>query len=88
MRPTGKELIKQVEELSSPDQKIEYVLHKDYGGDTAVIQLNPKFGEKKQKKYLLGWKRPGADNSKLTHLMASDKAKDVANWVSDRLGLE
>jgi hypothetical protein len=85
MRPTMKELVAQVEQLSSNDQKIEYKLHADYGSDIAIIQLNPKFGEHKQKKYLLGW-RKDVDGSRLTPLLSSDKAKDVAGWVSDRLG--
>ena len=75
-----------MEKISNTDQTIEYQLHKDFGGDIAVIQLNPKFGEKKQKKYLLGWKkRPDAT---LSHIFSSDKAKDVANWVHERLGYD
>ena len=86
VKPTKKHLIEQVEKLSSIDQMIEYQLHKDFSGAITVIQLNPLFGEKKQKKYLLGWKkRPDAT---LSHIFSSDKAKDVANWVHERLGYD
>ncbi|MGQ9654796.1 MAG: hypothetical protein ACUVXD_12085, partial [Thermodesulfobacteriota bacterium] len=53
-----------------------------FGGGFAVIQLNTGDG----KRYILRLSREGEPPESAVEYWASDKAKDVAKWVADRLG--
>lgn len=80
-----KEIIQKVEQFNKGDQ-LKFKLHETFGGGFAIIEVNPKFPDKGEKKYLLRWD----DNLVMTGSpklsFTSDKGKAVAAWVTDRLG--
>jgi hypothetical protein len=80
---TKNDLIQMMGQLTG-EQKFVFKLHETFGGGAAVLELNSLYPQKKQKKFLLrtGKNVELAKNAK--PLWASDKAKDLAGWVSDR----
>ena len=80
---TKNDLIRMMGQLTG-EQKLVFKLQETFGGGAAVLELNSLYPQKKQKKFLLrtGKNVESAKNAK--PLWASDKAKDLAGWVSDR----
>jgi len=77
----------QVEQLG-PGQSLSYRLPKSFGGELAVIELNPRYPEGKQKKYIL-WEQQiedGKPAGKRRHFLDFDKPKELAGWVIDKGG--
>ena len=81
-----KDISIRIEQLNNA-QSLRFRLHETFGGGVAVIELNSKYPAKKEKKYWLKWGKSeesarGATNPH----WATDKSKDLAKWVADRLG--
>lgn len=83
--PSKKEIIQKIEQMSDGAQLI-FTLNETFGGGVAIIELNPSYPEKGQKKYLLRWGKSIEDTKAQAPLINSDKAKNVAGWVADRFG--
>ena len=80
---TKNDIIQMMEQLTG-EQKLGFKLHESFGGGAAVLELNPLYPQKKQKKFIL---RTGKDvevAKKAKPFWSSDKAKDLAAWVADR----
>jgi hypothetical protein len=89
---TKEEIQKKVEALSEPGETVFFYLGASpaKGGPldrgAAVVELNPKYQEKRQKRYILyiadveGTQPVGKGNK----LFDTDKAKEVAGWIKDR----
>jgi len=77
----------EIERLSA-GQSLRYKMPVVYGDDLTVIQANPDYPQKAKKKYLLGSERviDGKASGKISYIWDSDKAKDLAKWVTERLG--
>jgi len=73
-----KEIIERMEQLKG-EETLKFIIPEIFGGGVAIIGLNPN---KKGKKYLL---RLGNEGNE-TPYWETDKAKDLAKWVADRLG--
>ncbi len=78
-----KEIIQKMEEIKG-GQTLGFRLSPTFGSGVALIELNPQYPEKGQKKYRLRWGKDERDARAKEPLMSSDKAKNLAGWVSDR----
>jgi hypothetical protein len=75
------EIIKKMEEFKD-GETLKFNIPATFGGGIAIIGLNPKGSEKGGKKYLL---QTGKDDNAKPY-WDTDKAKDLAKWVADRMG--
>ncbi|MGQ9645449.1 MAG: hypothetical protein ACUVWO_02795 [Thermodesulfobacteriota bacterium] len=78
MKLSRDEIIKRMEQLKE-GETLKFTIPEIFGGGTAIIGLNP---QKAGKKYLLELGNEGKTNP----YWDTDKAKDLAKWVADRLG--
>ena len=89
---TKEEIQQKVEALKEPGETIFFYLSASpaHGGPldkgAAVVELNPHYPEKKQKKYILY--TANVDDTqpvgKGMKLFDSDKPKEIANWIKER----
>jgi hypothetical protein len=77
MKMDWKEIMEQMEQLNE-GQALKFRIPQTFGGGIAVIELN----QNKGKKYLL---KLGKDEN-VSPYSESDKSKDLAKWVADRMG--
>jgi len=77
MRMDWKEIMQKMEQLTE-EQALKFRIPQTFGGGIAVIELN----QNKGKKYLL---KLGKDEN-VSPYSDSDKPKDLAKWVADRMG--
>lgn len=77
----------QIEQLG-PGQSLSYKLPETWGGDLAVIELNPRYPEKRQKKYILSTDQivKGEAAGKKSLLFSLDNPRFIARWVVERQG--
>jgi len=78
-----KDIIQMMEQLTG-EQKLVFKLPDTYGGGAAVLELNPLYPQKKQKKFILRTGRDADVAKTAKPFWSSDKAKDLAGWVADR----
>jgi len=89
---TEKEIMQQIEAMTEPGSKIRVYLCASpaSGGPlergAAVVELNPKYPEKGQKKYALSCvSMEGMElTSKGFRMFDSDQAKPIARWIKER----
>jgi len=89
---TKEEILQKVEALKEPGETVFFYLGASpakggpLGQGAAVVELNPNYPGKKQKKYILytanvdGMQPVGKGN----RLFDSNKSKDIANWIKER----
>ena len=77
MKMDWKEIMQKMEQLTE-EQALKFRIPQTFGGGIAVIELN----QNKGKKYLL---KLGKDEN-VSPYSDSDKPKDLAKWVADRMG--
>lgn len=75
------EIIKKMEEFKD-GETLKFTIPATFGGGIAIIGLNPKRSEKGGKKYLL----EVGNEAKTNPYWDTDKPKDLAKWVTDRMG--
>jgi len=75
------EIIKKMEEFKD-GESLRFTIPATFGGGIAIIGLNPNRSEKGAKKYLLETGKEG----KTSPYWDTDKAKDLAKLVTDRMG--
>ena len=78
MKLTREEIIERMGKLKD-GETLRFTIPEIFGGGIAIIGLNPQKGGKK---YLL----EVGDEDKTSPYWDTDKAKDLAKWVADRLG--
>ncbi|NWF92460.1 MAG: hypothetical protein HXY46_06055 [Syntrophaceae bacterium] len=78
MKLSREEIISRMEKLKD-GESLKFNIPEIFGGGVAIIGLNP---EKGGKKYLLQLGNEGDQKP----YWDTDKAKDLAKWVADRLG--
>ena len=89
---TKEEIQQKIEGLSEPGISIFFYLAGSpatggpLGRGAAVVELNPNYPGKKQKKYILSTVNvEGMElEGKGQKFLESDKAKDIARWISER----
>jgi len=77
MKLSRDEIVKRMEQLKE-GEAMKFKIPVTFGGGIAVIELN----QNKGKKYLL---KLGKDEN-VSPYSDSDKPKDLAKWVADRMG--
>lgn len=77
MKMDWKEIVQKMEQLNE-GQALKFRIPQTFGGGIAVIELN----QNKGKKYLL---KLGKDEN-VSSYFDSDKPKDLAQWVAERMG--
>jgi len=75
------EIIKKMEEFKD-GETLKFNIPATFGGGIAVIELNPNYPKNGGKKYML---KLGKDEN-VSPYFDSDKAKDLAKWVTERMG--
>jgi len=80
-------IMNQIEQLS-PGESLTYRLAETYGGDLAIVVLNPQYPDK-GKKYSMYIEDlvDGKPCGKRTRIWDADKPKGIANWISERHGV-
>lgn len=75
-------------ERLTPGQSLQYKLPPLYGNDLVVIRMNPDFS-KKGKKYRVDSESlvDGKSSGKIHFVWDTDKPRDIASWVLERLGV-
>jgi hypothetical protein len=80
---TKKEIIEKMEAMGN-GASLAFRLGTVFGAGLALVELNPAYPQKGQKKYLMRWGKEVEDTRKQASLLSSDKAKVIAGWISDR----
>ena len=80
---TKKELIQKMEKMTN-GLKLVLKLGETFGAGTVIIELNPTYPQKGQKKYLMRWAKTETEARSADPLLTSDKAKSIAGWAADR----
>jgi len=80
---TKKEIMDRLEALK-PGESLRFRLTETFGERFVILQLNPLYPQKGQKKYVLLNGKDEANARSQPPFYASDKAKKLAEWVADR----
>jgi hypothetical protein len=77
------EIIQKMEELND-GLRLRFRLSPTFGAGAVIIELNPAYKDKGQKKYSMWWGSNEDQARARNPFMSSDKAKSLASWVADR----
>jgi len=77
------EIVKRLENIK-PGEKLKLRTSPTFGEFMAILELNPAWPQKGQKKYLLWVGKTEAAARMGKPFFQSDKAKKVAGWPADR----
>ena len=80
-----KEIMEMMERLQN-GKPLVFSLPPTFGGGIALIELNPEYDGKKQKKYRIRLGKDEALARVAKPFWETDKSKQLAAWVVDRLG--
>ena len=80
---TKKEIMARMEQLES-GERLLFLLNPTFGSQVVVVEHNPQYPEKKQKKFLMRLGKNQETALIVKPLIATDKAKKVADWVASR----
>ena len=78
-----KEIVERLENIQ-PGQKLRLRTSPTFGEFTVILELNPAWPKKHEKKYLLWVGETEAAARAGKPLLQSDKAKKVGRWPADR----
>ena len=82
-----REIITSLIEQLQPGQSLSYRLAKVYGGDLAIVELNPRYpGKGKKYSMIIEALVDGKPSGKRVRLWDADKPSQVASWIVDRQG--
>ena len=85
MRMDWKEIADRIEQLGK-GQRLRFRIPATFGGDFAIIESNPDYPGEGQKKYQLKLGKNDGVANQARPYWSTDRPKDLARWVSDRLG--
>jgi len=80
-----KKIAERMEQLEN-EQRLRFRTPATFGGDFAIIELNPDYPGEGQKRYHLKLGNNESLAKQARPYWNSDKPKDLARWVGDRLG--
>jgi len=78
-----KEIIQKMEQMKDGTE-LTLRLGQVFGGAFVLIQTNPSYPEKGEKKYLMRWGKTEAETRNLSPFIVTDTAKKIAGWIADR----
>ena len=84
MQPVSRDEIVERLESIQPGEKLKLRTSKTFGEFTVILELNPAWPKKGEKKYLLWVGKTEAEARKDKPFIQSDKVKKVAGWASER----
>jgi hypothetical protein len=84
MEPITKKEIAQKLENLKPGECLRFRLSATFGDRFIILEQNPHYPQKGQKKYLLLNGKDEANARNQPPFYASDKAKKLAEWVAER----
>jgi hypothetical protein len=85
MTPDKKEISRMIEQLDR-GQSLLFKLPETFGDSYVVVEINSQHPQKGQKKYMMRLGRDEETARRANPFWSSDKPKQLAAWVSDRLG--
>ena len=85
MRIDWKEIANRMGQLGE-GQRLRFRIPATFGGDFAIIESNPDYPGEGQKKYQLKLGKNDGVAEQARPYWSSDRPKDLARWVGDRLG--
>jgi hypothetical protein len=84
MQPVSRdEIVKRLENIQ-PGEKLKLRTNRTFGDDMVILELNPAWPQKSEKKYLLWVGKTEEAARRDKPYLQSNKAKKVAGWASDR----
>ena len=84
MEPVSRdEIIKRLQKIQH-GENLKFRLSPTFGADIVILELNPAWPQKGQKKFLLWLGKTEALARRDKPFIQSDKAKKVARWVGER----
>ena len=86
MRIDWKEIANRMGQLGE-GQHLRFRIPATFGGDFAIIESNPDYPGEGQKKYQLKLGKNDGVAEQARPYWSSDRPKDLARWVGDRLGV-
>jgi len=86
VKPEEQEIINQIEQLS-PRESLSYQLKELFGGELAIVELNPKYPDKGQRKYRMSLEQlvDGKPSGKRQYLLGNDKPEKIADWLYSKM---
>jgi hypothetical protein len=85
MKLTSEEIMEQMEQFKK-GEALKFTIPEIFGGGIAIVTLNPDYPGEGKKKYLLQLGDDEKQAAEGNPYWATDKPKDLAKWVADRLG--
>ncbi len=85
MKVSTEDIVKQMEQFQD-GQNLTFSFPPVFGGGKAVVRLNPQYPAKGEKKYVLKLGKDEDLAEKASPIMASDKPKPIAKWITERFG--
>lgn len=82
--PVSKKVIIDELENLKPGECLKFKLSPTFGGRTVILEINPAYPQKGEKKFFLRWADSEAQAKAAAPFIISDKAKKLAEWVADR----
>ena len=82
--PVSKKVITEGMENLKLGECLKLKLSPTFGGRTVILEINPAFSQKGEKKFVLRWADNEVQAKAAAPFMTSDKAKKLAEWVADR----
>lgn len=81
-------IMNQIEQLS-PGESLTYRVGETFGGDLAIVDLNPQYPDKGEKKYRMSTEKlvDGKPSGKRKPLWYYDNSKMLASWFIERHGV-
>jgi len=84
MQPVSRdEIVKRLENIQ-PGEKLKLRTSRTFGDDIVILELNPAWPQKREKKYLLWVGKTEEAARKEKPFLQSDRAKKVAGWAAER----
>ena len=84
MKPMSKKRIIELMERLREGDRLVFDVVETFGLRTAIIQLNPRYPQERERKYLLRWGKDEASARNGRAFIASDEARHLADWLSER----
>lgn len=84
MKPVSKEEIIERMEKLQPGESMRFQLSSTFASQFVILELNPEYPKKGEKKYLLRLGKTEARAQMDRPFDASDKPKKLAGWVAER----
>jgi hypothetical protein len=84
MKPMSKKRITELMERLREGERLVFEVVETFGLRITIIQLNPRYPQERERKYLLRWGKDEESARNGRPFIASDEARYLADWLSER----